>query len=791
MFLHNLKVAWRNLLKYKVSVSIGVCGLAVGLLCFVLCMYCARLLWGVDQAFPNHKQIAEVMLKSQERGYYYSGSPASTVRMLEDKFPGKTACFTAVTYDWQFNASFETDEGRQATYILNTIETDRNFRNVFSCRLITGNWEQIDRQKNAVVLSEKMARRIYGQENPLGRLLHPNEFTKRAYEMIPPQGELSGIDYVVMGVMEDLPVNASFSFLNPVDALMFNDEYGLLANQKPGDGSGCVTYALLWDGVSCADLNQDVDAKKHGILLWDELYVPDFLPAGKDIRESYHFLIGFFGGIGCLILLVALLNFFTFLLGNYFSRLKEYQIRKGLGGNSKQLFGLLYTEILLYFIPVIILVFCLLELTYSRLDFGWGRRAIIFDVGLLYRQLLEYWIWGILICGLLCWGISHEINRKYVRGKLRSSSKSSGQWERNMMLGVQLIGCCLFLTGSLAMYKQLGQISNSFFPGLSRIEKENILEVNFNEPQLKGKEVFLIGCLSDIPGVTEVLQTDFPLLSAYGRGAAMKEGVYLEYRIVRVGDNFMSFLQMPLLEGQVFRHIGQGMADPEIAAWVGDDLLERHLQNYDEEGVDICGVTQGIVNVYAEGAAYIVWTMSEHPACCYLKVYPGTRKIVESKARALLQEWLPESVAPPIQTLQQVIEEKTEFYNRIRSILSFLAFVCVILTILGVYSAITIDTERRRKEMAIRKINGVSAWCMARLFVQLYIKLLSIAICITFPCLWWGLQTWLEEFTLRSDYGIGFWLMVLGILLVVIGITVVWKILEIVRVNPVKVLRDE
>ena len=107
MFWHHLKIAWRNLLKYKISAGIGVMGLAVGLVCFVLCMYSARLLMGIDEAFPNHKRIAEVALKDPVKKYYFSGSPAHTVNVLANQFPGKTESFTRVTYPWKFNAAFE------------------------------------------------------------------------------------------------------------------------------------------------------------------------------------------------------------------------------------------------------------------------------------------------------------------------------------------------------------------------------------------------------------------------------------------------------------------------------------------------------------------------------------------------------------------------------------------------------------------------------------------------------------------------------------------------------------
>lgn len=790
MIYHYLKVAWRNLLKNKVAASLGIIGLSMGLLCFVLCNYCVRMLMDVDRAFPNHERIAEVSIKD-EKGYF-AGTPAHMVKVLKDQFPGKVECYTSVTYPWDLNASFELENGKKATFILNTIETDRNFRTIFPFRLIAGSWDQIIQQNNAVILSRTMARRIYGEESPLGKVFHPNELTEKvSYIKITPQ-ELSAIDYVIMGVMEDLPVNASFSFLSPVDAVMLNDAYGLLANQDPKSGdTGCCTYALLRQGVTCRDVNQLVDIQKHGILLEKWMYVPDFLPSGKFYRDDYLPIASMYFGIGALILLVALLNFFTFMVGNFFNRLKEYNIRKGLGGSCRQLFGLLYTENLLYFIPVCILVFCLLELTYTSVDFGWGRRTIVFEIGLLYKQLLEYLVCGIVVCAFICLGISGWMSRRYIRGELRTSGKSSKPWGRNLMLGLQLVICSIFLTGCLALYLQSAKLSESLFSGLSKQEKENILEIQLQEPQLKGREKFLIERLSGLTGVTDVLQSDVGLLSSLHRGMSIRQQEYLEYRILNVGSNFPSFLNMPLLEGQIFKHPGQGIADPEVVKWLGEDPLNKYLENIDGPGFNICGLTVELPYIYTEGRAPVVWAMCEHSACCYLKVQPEFRAEVEAKATAILREWLPETVELPMKTLQQVIDKETEFYSKLQSILFFLTIVCIVITILGVYSAITMDTEKRRKEMAIRKINGASAWQITLLFVRLYITLLGVAVLISFPILWWGIQKWLMSFTVHFHYGWGFWLTGLSLMVSVIAITIVWKIREVMRINPVEVLRDE
>lgn len=145
--------------------------------------------------------------------------------------------------------------------MLYTIEVDSNFQKVFSVQLTDGNWRQLFRQKNAVVLSRSAARRIFGKQNPVGKVFHPNKLTRRSERNYTPE-ELTAIDYVVSGVMEDLPVNASYSLLNRIDALLINDQQGRFAGYVPGEGTGCTTFALLYPGVKKETVNQRIDPEK-------------------------------------------------------------------------------------------------------------------------------------------------------------------------------------------------------------------------------------------------------------------------------------------------------------------------------------------------------------------------------------------------------------------------------------------------------------------------------------------------------------------------------------------------
>ena len=87
---------------------------------------------------------------------------------------------------------------------------------------------------------------------------------------------------------------------------------------------------------------------------------------------------------------MAVLNFFIFISGNFLNRQKEYNIRRAIGSSCRQVLGLLFAETMIMLMAVGIIVACLLELLYDRLDFSLTRQVIVFEPAMLYRHLLQY-----------------------------------------------------------------------------------------------------------------------------------------------------------------------------------------------------------------------------------------------------------------------------------------------------------------------------------------------------------------------------------------------------------------
>jgi len=174
-----------------------------------------------------------------------------------------------------------------------------------------------------------------------------------------------------------------------------------------------------------------------------------------------------------------------------------------------------------------------------------------------------------------------------------------------------------------------------------------------------------------------------------------------------------------------------------------------------------------------------------------VKCYPGKTEEVSAWIEQKLREALPSSVKPKIGTLQKDIEEYQALENNLKGIILFFSGVCLIITLLGVYSAITLDTERRQKEVAIRKVNGAGLKKIIALFARLYVHLLAISAIFAFPIVYLILQQWKQMYLVFFNDGILYWGSILLGVTSITALTVIFRILKIARINPATSIKSE
>lgn len=164
---------------------------------------------------------------------------------------------------------------------------------------------------------------------------------------------------------------------------------------------------------------------------------------------------------------------------------------------------------------------------------------------------------------------------------------------------------------------------------------------------------------------------------------------------------------------------------------------------------------------------------------------------VEAFVKKMLEENLPPSIQLHISTLQEDIHQAQAIENNMKGIILFFSFVSLIITLLGVYSAITLDTERRQKEVAIRKVNGAGLKQIIILFARTYIYQLVLSATMAFPLCYAILQLWKNMYIVFFNDGPLFWISIFIIVAVITTLTIIFRILKIARTNPAEVIKNE
>ena len=789
MIIHYLKVAVRNLLKYKTQNLISIVGLAVGLFCFCICFYISRFIASVDRCFENHERIAEIILTIPEEGRDISGVSGKIVPDLRQSEWTAAEAFTFVSYSQSKVFTITGTNNEQLPYKLTIMETDSLYKRVFTPKLITGSWEQASHTRNAIVLTEQAAKLLFSTPaNAIGQTMILN--TPRYNDAV--------VTYTVQAVIKDLPENTSMNFMEKVDLLTLNDDDGYELSEA--NTTGYYAYALLKDGQTTEQLDLQIKNTNYMFPMFGTTYPAKATPMemDKNLTSMATMMSLITAIVGLLILLAASLNFFHFQTGNFLNRSREFGIRKILGNKTSGLFSMLFIQITVVILIATVISGCLIELASPFLELSIFRFSIQIEKDALLLHLLQYMGMLLGITALVAAGISGYIRYATPQTSMHGYGKSNGKKRlRNTLLGIQFFISWLFIAMAVALYLQSEKTTSSLFDTLTQKEKEEIISLPLKHEFLdKEDKRIILNRISQHAGVKDILTTE-------NRFTARVNAMYdspdkKSYKLVQfmnVSSNFASFFHLDI-EGRTTEQ------DEEIL--IGRDFADQYDENpigktlYDHsKAYTIVGIMENLNSyVYNDG-----FGKANYPKAymqndndndfCYIKCHSGQTEDVQAWIGQVLKEIYPANMETRTKTFIDEIKESQDFENKLKDIILFFSIVCLIITLLGVYSAITLDTERRQKEVAIRKVNGAGLKEIILLFARLYIWVLGISATIALPIVYLIIQQWKQMYLVFFNDGILYWGGILLGVTSITALTVIFRILKVARINPASIIKNE
>ncbi len=814
MFWNYLKVAWRNLTRHKVFSFINITGLTGGVaICLILFVHVKDEL-SYDRFHEKVDRIYRLQYNIMD--FNIARTPPPLAPRLAEYFPEvemagrlfSRSASVGVPENGEVERPFEEER---------VFFADSTLLDIFTFDIVMGNAENPLDEPFSVIINEEMAKKYFGSENPIGKYLVL-------------EGEHT---FKVVAVAKDMPSNSHwhFNLIMPYDN-MFDVEgetaFGSLRNNLNNNwmASHSFTYVLLRTNQNPQHVNAKFPdfIKEHmpenqqkgqefilqsvaDIRLRGNLGA-EIEPVG-DITQVYLFI-----GIGLMTLLIACINFINLSTARALQRIKEVGMRKVMGAWRGQLVAQLLGESLLVCLLAFVLAFGLATYLLPEVNTLTGKEVQVDDF-LAPITLLAFFAL-FLLTGFLA-GLYPAIYIArfqpvaVLKGRIVDTNPG-GLSLRKVLVIFQFTIAVVLITGTVVIRDQVGLFRNRPLG----FQKDAIITVplfsnNFNNAfggmtaELRQKLNTLEDEISANPRVnSSTLSSNVPGLGAVRRNV-IPDGFTAEDAIINpslsVDYDFLENFELELLAGRDFsRSFG---TDHTNAFIVNEEALARYEWGSPEEALgkslnlegkegQVVGVIRDFHFESLRGAidplildvnAGLFTTMSVNVQATEL---PNTIDFLQSK----WNEFFPDK-AFEYRFLDEQIDSTYEGEENLGKIITYFAFLAILISCLGSYGLIMFLAEQKMKEIGIRKVLGASVPSIITLLAKGFAVLLGISFVISVPLAYFLLDTWLSDFVFRVELGPGMFLLGGLITFGIVALTISYQSIKAAFVNPARILRSE
>ncbi|MBO9562024.1 MAG: ABC transporter permease [Niastella sp.] len=787
MFKSFFKIAWRNLLRSKGFSAINIAGLVVGMASAILILLWIQNEVSYEQFHEKKDRIYEAWNKAEFSGELncWNTTPKVLARTLEKDLPEVES---AVRVNW--TSSFLFTIGDKKIKIRGNM-VDSNFLQVFTFPLLKGNPALVLKDMHSIVLTEKLANKLFGKEDPMGKVIKIDNKE----------------NFTVTGILKDLPNNTRFNFeyLLPWAYNRFignDDEYW-------GNNS-TRTYVLLKPNATLASVAPKVKVIKQRYAK-DEPKWEMFLYPMKKWRLYSSFTNGvedgggritfvkLFGIVAAFILLIACINFMNLSTARSEKRAKEVGIRKVVGAQRFSLIGQFISEsVLLALIAgffAIIVVQCSLggfnTLTDKRLYVPYAS-PLFWLIGLAFILFT-----GLLAGSYPAFFLSSFKPVKVLKGTFKKAQ--SVVTPRKVLVVLQFTFAIVLIICTIIVKQQI-DYARSRQTGYNR---DNLVYHIFTGDIGKHFELIRNELIST--GVaTSVTKTSAPITESWSDGWGQewegkdpndKTDFYRYNADEGLGKTAgLQFVQGRDFDLKKFPTDSTGMIinesslkvmkfkDP-IGKIVKDNGTEWHIVGVIKDFILTDPYQPTRPMLIAGGKAWFNVILMRFNGD------NSTEKNLKT-AENIFRKFNPEYPFE-YQFVDEEYARKFEDEKRIATLAGLFAGLTIFISCLGLFGLAIYMAESRVKEIGVRKVLGASVTGLATLLSKDFLKLVLIAFALASPVAWWAMNTWLKDYPYRIS--IQWWVFAMaGLLSVMIALaTVSYQAIRAALANPVKSLRTE
>lgn len=799
MFKNYLIIAFRNLFRQKLNSILNIIGLSIGLVCVFLITFHVKEEISYDNGFSKADRIFRITNENMGDKPRHWAATAPLMGILMAHEIGEieqVARFHRPYPDRVF--SYSPAEGTHLRFEeKNGFYADSTVIDMFDLQFIHGNPQTALHKVNTIVLTEAIAQKYFGRENPLGKVIHDN---------------LDNSPLTVTGVLKQIPFPSHLKFDYLISMATRYQGQDKEALESRG-WAGFYNYIL----VNSSESKAVVEAKmpefmvrfyepegetREEILSTRKLHLQPItvihlhsklekeMAPNSDITYVYIFSIA-----ALLILLLAAVNFVNISTAQAFGRMKEIGVRKVIGASQSQLIRQFIGESLLITLIATILALVIFAITlpvYNELAAKNIDQKQLFTLSNISFVLLLALGIGLLAGSYPAWFVSSFNPISSLKGR-KNISWSVNAFKKGLVV-FQFMVSVFMIFSTIIIYQQL-----QFF---------HTKDVGFDRDQLVAVKMYG-GMFEKIEAIMQALKEN-PAVSNFSMVSTLPGDRFgtdmfvplndpdnaVQIRHIWVNANFLPTFNIKLKEGSSFSNLPLSKT-----AYILNEAAVQDLQLKSPVGSKfICRGDTGEVVGVVKDFHFASFHESIEPLVIVHKPFATNYMLIHvqgNQLAATLQslESTFTNLSPESLFSYTFLDEKLnhlyESENRMSQVFGVFAGFAILISCLGLFGLSAYAAELRTKEVGIRKVLGASVPGVVLLLSKDFLKLVLIATLVAWPLAYWGTSRWLEGFAYRIDVDWQVFIISGMFALSVAFLTISYQAIKAALMNPVKSLRNE
>ncbi len=784
------QIVLRNNLRHKLVSFINIFGLSTGL---AGCMFI--FLWVSDELnFDHFNKLGDRLYRVEEDQPYSKGilhvnvTPWPSGPVWKEKIPEiENSCRMINAGSLLFRRNAKT------FYEDKVLAVDSSFFRMFSVPLLAGNHQTVLRDPQTIVISDEMAHKYFGSEDPLGKSVEINN------------SEV----FQVTGIMKKIPVNSSIEadFLIPFSYMKKSRWYS-----DNWSNNSIETYVLISKGTEPDQVNKKINnvVKEHNPEATTKFMLFPFLKIHLHGYWGFGRLPGsivniwILSSIALLVLIIACINFMNLSTARSATRAKETGVRKLIGAYRRELVLQFFGESMLHAITGMVLAIAFVAALLRPFDTLTGKTFRVTNL------VTPAFITGTLIITIITSVLAGSYPAFILSSfkpinvlKVGMTNGTSGVFFRKITVVAQFIISMVLILFTIVSYRQLKFMQNKSLG----YDKENLIYL-----QMKGNMIDNYPVIkqefSGNPNIISVTACTNPPQNIgsnadniWWEGKSPEEHSLVS--MCGVDFDYAETMGIKMKSGRAFsKAYSMDIPHDTIGTFMINEQLEKLMGTNDAVGKQLkFGTTRGLIvgvmkdynyqslQTKIEPLAIWIWP-NQYLNYIYFRIKPGNLAEIMVDIKKTWERIMPLNPFD-YKFLDQEIDKMYRVEERTGILLKCFSVLAILIACIGLFGLATFTIEQRTRELGLRKVLGATGSSIVHLVSNEFMKLLLIASIISVPLSIFILQKYLSNYGYHIQLTIGIFILALFIAIMVGGMAISYQLFTAIRTNPAKSLKYE